>query len=202
MVRINKVYTRQGDKGETRLAGGATVSKDCPRVEAYGTVDELNCLLGIVRNYNRQLPSSVRKEKFEVILQVIQQWLFDLGSYLATQPGTPGTQKTDGIEENIKWLEDVIDKMNEELPPLQSFILPGGNSLSAFLHQSRAVCRRAERLIVSLGKQEEVAPGVVAFINRLSDALFVFGRWVTINQGEDEILWEPGKTANPDWKWD
>ena len=202
MVRINKVYTRQGDKGETRLAGGATVSKDCPRVEAYGTVDELNCLLGIVRNYNRQLPSSVRKEKFEVILQVIQQWLFDLGSYLATQPGTPGTQKTDGIEKNIKWLEDVIDKMNEELPPLQSFILPGGNSLSAFLHQSRAVCRRAERLIVSLGKQEEVAPGVVAFINRLSDALFVFGRWVTINQGEDEILWEPGKTANPDWKWD
>ena len=202
MVRINKVYTRQGDGGKTRLAGGATVSKDCPRVEAYGTVDELNCLLGIVRNYNRQLPDSVRKEKFEVILQVIQQWLFDLGSYLATQPGTAGTDKTAGIEENIKWLEEVIDKMNEELPPLQSFILPGGNSLSAFLHQSRAVCRRAERLIVSLGKQEEVAPGVVAFINRLSDALFVFGRWVTINQGEEEILWEPGKTANPDWKWE
>ena len=103
---------------------------------------------------------------------------------------------------DTQWLEEVIDKMNEELPPLQSFILPGGNSLSASLHQSRAVCRRAERLVVSLGKQEEVAPGVVAFINRLSDALFVFGRWVTINQGEEEILWEPGKTANPDWKWE
>ena len=201
MVRINKVYTRQGDGGETRLAGGGLVSKDCPRVEAYGTVDELNCLLGIVRNYNLQLPDSVRKEKFEVILQIIQQWLFDLGGYLASKPGMPGPDIIGGIAENTKWLEEVIDKMNEELPPLKSFILPGGNSLSAFLHQSRAVCRRAERLIISLGKQEEVAPGVVAFVNRLSDALFVFGRWVTINKGEEEILWEPGKTANPDWKW-
>ncbi len=201
MIRINKVYTRNGDGGETSLAGGAVVSKDHLRVEAYGTVDELNCILGIVRNFNRQLPVSVRKEKFEVILQIIQQWLFDLGSYLASKPGMPGTDKTEGIEEKIKWLEEVIDKMNEELPPLKSFILPGGNSLSAFLHQSRAVCRRAERLIVSLGKQEEVAPGVVAFINRLSDALFVFGRWVTHNQNETEILWEPGKTTEPDWKW-
>jgi len=202
MVRINKVYTRNGDGGETRLAGGAVVSKDHPRVEAYGTVDELNCLLGIVRNFNRQLPDSERKEKFEVILQVIQQWLFDLGSYLASKPGTPGINKTDQIEENIKWLEEVIDKMNEELPPLKSFILPGGTDLAAFLNQSRAVCRRAERLIVCLGRQEEVEPGVIAFINRLSDALFVFGRWVTANHGEKEILWEPGKTSKPDWKWE
>lgn len=201
MVRINKVYTRKGDSGDTSLAGGAVVSKDCPRVEAYGTVDELNCLLGIVRNFNRQLPDSERKEKFETILQVIQQWLFDLGSYLASKPETSGNNKIALIDDHTKWLEEVIDRMNEELPPLKSFILPGGNSLSAFLHQSRAVCRRAERLIVKLGKQEEVGPGVIAFVNRLSDALFVFGRWVTFNQGEKEILWEPGKTGNPNWKW-
>ena len=201
MVRINKVYTREGDGGDTRLAGGMTVPKDHPRVEAYGTVDELNCLLGIVRNFNRELPDSERKEKFEMILQVIQQWLFDLGSYLASKPGSPGIDKTAQIEENIKWLEEVIDRMNEDLPPLKSFILPGGNRLSSFLHQSRAVCRRAERLIVCLSRQEEVGPGVIAFINRLSDALFVFGRWVTFNQAEKEILWEPGLTSNNDWKW-
>ncbi|MGV7221278.1 MAG: cob(I)yrinic acid a,c-diamide adenosyltransferase [Nitrospinales bacterium] len=201
MVQINKVYTRMGDSGKTQLAGGISVSKDHPRVEAYGTVDELNCLIGIVRNFNSEMPESIRSAKFEIILQVIQQRLFDLGSYLATKPGVAGLDKTDWITGDVKWLEDVIDKMNEELPPLTSFILPGGKSLVAFIHQSRAVCRRAERLIISLAKEEEVEASVIKYINRLSDALFVFGRWVNVNLEENEILWEPGKTLNPDWKW-
>jgi cob(I)alamin adenosyltransferase len=201
MVQINKVYTRMGDGGQTQLAGGMSVSKDHPRVEAYGTVDELNCLIGIVRNFNSELPESDRTAKFEIILQVIQQRLFDLGSYLATKPGVAGIDKTEWISGDINWLEEVIDKMNEELPALTSFILPGGKSLVSFIHQSRAVCRRAERLIISLAREEEVEPSVIAYINRLSDALFVFGRWVNINLGENEILWEPGKTLDPDWKW-
>ena len=201
MVQINKVYTRMGDRGQTQLAGGMSVSKDHPRVEAYGSVDELNCLIGIVRNFNSELSESDRTAKFEIILQVIQQRLFDLGSYLATKPGMAGVDKTEWISGDIKWLEEVIDKMNEELPALTSFILPGGKSLVSFIHQSRAVCRRAERLIISLAREEEVEPSVIAYINRLSDALFVFGRWVNCNLGENEILWEPGKTLDPDWQW-
>lgn len=203
MVNINKVYTRTGDEGQTRLVGGVEIAKDHPRVEAYGTVDELNSILGIVRNYNKQLPVSVRRDKFEVILQHIQQWLFDLGSELATPPGkSPKREKPDLSGERVKFLEEVIDKMNEELPALKSFVLPGGNPLSAFLHQSRTVCRRAERRIVSLAKQEKISLSVIPFINRLSDALFVFARWAALNQGENEILWEPGMTDFPDWKWE
>jgi cob(I)alamin adenosyltransferase len=202
MVKINKVYTRVGDGGQTQLAGGISVSKDHPRVEAYGTVDELNCLIGVVRNFNSEMPESDRNAKFEIILQVIQQRLFDLGSYLATKPGVAGLDKTDWIEGDVKWVVDVSDKRNEVIPTLTSFILPGGNSLIAFIHQSRAVCRRAERLIISLAKEEEVEASVIKYINRLSDALFVFGRWVNINLGENEILWEPGKAVNPDWKWE
>lgn len=203
MVNINKVYTRKGDEGQTRLVGGVEIAKDHPRVEAYGTVDELNSILGIVRNYNKQLPVSVRRDKFEVILQHIQQWLFDLGSELATPPGKPPKRDQPDLSgERVKFLEEVIDKMNEELPALKSFVLPGGNPLSAFLHQSRTVCRRAERRIVSLARQEKISLSVIPFINRLSDALFVFGRWAALNQGENEILWEPGMTDFPDWKWE
>ena len=203
MVNINKVYTRKGDEGQTRLVGGVKIAKDHPRVEAYGTIDELISILGIVRNYNKQLPVSVRRDKFEVILQHIQQWLFDLGSELATPPGKlPKREKPDLSGERVKFLEEVIDKMNEELPALKSFVLPGGNPLSAFLHQSRTVCRRAERRIVSLARQEKISLSVIPFINRLSDALFVFARWAALNQGENEILWEPGMTDFPDWKWE
>ncbi len=203
MVNINKVYTRKGDEGQTRLVGGVEIAKDHPRVEAYGTIDELNSILGIVRNYNKQLPVSVRRDKFEVILQHIQQWLFDLGSELATPPGKPPKRdKPDLSGERVKFLEEVIDKMNEELPALKSFVLPGGNPLSAFLHQSRTVCRRAERRIVSLARQEKISLSVIPFINRLSDALFVFARWAALNQGENEILWEPGMTDFPDWEWE
>lgn len=201
MVRINKVYTKKGDKGETRLAGGKKVPKDHPRVEAYGTVDELNSLIGVARGFVRGLPDEEHQGKFDAILQEIQQKLFDLGSHLATDPesakgGTPFL-----TEKNVQWLEEVIDTMNEELEPLKSFVLPGGSPLPASLHQCRAVCRRAEREILRLSRQSPVDPIVIPFINRLSDALFVFARWTVHTLGEEELLWEPGRNEIPDWRW-
>ncbi len=203
MVRINKVYTKKGDKGKTRLVGGTPIAKDHPRVEAYGTVDELNSLVGIARCFNGQKRASKRQKKFDIILQVIQQWLFDLGSELAT---SPAFRKKKGIpysiaEEHVLWLEEVLDAMNEDLKPLESFILPGGGPLSSFIHQCRTVCRRAERRMLTLNNKEKLNPWAIPFINRLSDAFFVFGRWVSHSLGEKEVLWEPRAAQNPDWRW-
>ena len=203
MVRINKVYTKKGDKGKTRLVGGTPIAKDHPRVEAYGAVDELNSLVGIARCFNGQKRASKRQKKFDIILQVIQQWLFDLGSELATGPAF---RKKKGIpysitEEHVLWLEEVMDAMNEDLKPLESFILPGGGPLSSFIHQCRTVCRRAERRMLTLDKKEKLNPWAIPFINRLSDAFFVFGRWVSHSLGEKEVLWEPRAAQNPDWRW-
>ena len=200
MVRINKVYTKKGDAGETSLVGGEKVSKDNIRVEAYGTVDELNSFVGAVRSFNAQLPASERRDKLELILNTIQQRLFDLGSILATAESAASYSK-EFPEENTKWLEDVIDAMNEELEPLTSFILPGGSPLNASLHLSRTVCRRAERVVTTLSKEEQVPAQVMAFLNRLSDALFVFSRWVVSTMDEEEYLWKPGDTEFPDWRW-
>ncbi len=204
MVKINKIYTKTGDKGTTRLVGGNPIPKNHPRVEAYGTIDELNSIVGIVRYFNSQRTESLRKEKFDVILEEIQQRLFDLGSQLATDPSykskMPNPPKID--KKQIQWLEQVIDAMNENLNPLNSFILPGGGALNSFLHQCRTVCRRAERNIISLNQQEEISPEIISFINRLSDAFFVFSRWLSETQGEREILWKPNIPDEPDWKWD
>ena len=200
MVRINKVYTKKGDAGETSLVGGEKISKDHIRVEAYGTVDELNSFVGAVRSFNGQLSASERRDKLELILNTIQQRLFDLGSILATTPGNT-TYAKEFAEENVKWLEDVIDAMNEELEPLNSFVLPGGSPLNASLHLSRTVCRRAERVVTTLSKAEQVPAPVMAFLNRLSDALFVFSRWVVCTMDEEEYLWKPGDTEFPDWRW-
>jgi len=202
MVRINKVYTKTGDKGETSLAQGRRISKDHPRVNAYGTVDELNSLVGIVRCFNLQKPASVRRDKFESILQTIQQRLFDIGSILATDPKSDSKNLPALSEQNVTWLEDVIDAMNEELSPLKSFVLPGGSPVNAFLHQCRTVCRRAEREIVSLNREEEIDSNLLAYVNRLSDALFVFSRWTASTMNEDEFLWEPGKQDPDDWRWE
>ena len=201
MVRINKVYTKTGDKGETSLAYGKRISKDHPRVQAYGTVDELNSLMGIVRCFNLEKPASIRRDKLEIILQNIQQRLFDIGSILATDPKSAPETMPSVAEENVAWLEIVIDAMNEELPPLNSFILPGGSSVNAFLHQCRTVCRRAERDIVSLNREEDIDSNLLAYINRLSDALFVFSRWTASTMDEKEFLWEPGKGDPEDWRW-
>ena len=200
MVKITKVYTRTGDGGETGLVGGRRLAKIHPRIESYGTVDELNALIGIVRSWNSQKEESVRRNKFDLILEAIQQKLFDLGSELATYPGDEYEGQITLTEEDSTWLEQIIDAMNEELPKLFSFILPGGTPMNAALHQARTVCRRAERDVLRLQAEEPVSPHAISYLNRLSDALFVFGRWVSATMDEQETLWEPGKSY-PDWDW-
>lgn len=202
VVRISKVYTRGGDKGETSLAGGGRIAKDHPRVEAYGTVDELNSVLGLVRYHNRLTASCVQRDRFDIILHTLQNWLFDLGSELATSPESKSKKKGLAVtEEYVQWLEQVIDAMNEELKPLSSFTLPGGGIVTAYLHQARTVCRRAERRMIALSRESELGPFAVPFINRLSDALFVFSRWVTGWNGEGELLWGPETPPPDDWAW-
>lgn len=202
VVRISKVYTKGGDKGQTSLVGGGRVDKDHPRVEAYGTVDELNSVLGLVRYHNRQTPSCAQRDRFDEILHVLQNWLFDLGSELATDPESPRKRKGLAVNESyVEWLEAVVDAMNEELKPLPSFTLPGGGIVAAHLHQARTVCRRAERRIITLSKESELGPWAVPFVNRLSDALFVFSRWVVGWNGEEELLWGPETPAPEDWSW-
>ena len=200
MVRINRVYTRKGDRGNTSLVGGRVVAKDDPRVEAYGTVDELNAVLGLVRCFNGEKPPSPRRDGFDRILQAVQQRLFDLGAELATAPEDRAEGQLQIAKADVQWLERVIDTLNAELPPLRSFILPGGGAVSAFLHQARTVCRRAERIVVRLGREQGVGEQVLPYLNRLSDALLVFGRWVGATLGEGELLWEPGLAYDDSWK--
>ena len=200
MVKITKVYTRTGDTGQTGLVGGKRLPKDHPRIESYGSVDELNSVIGLALSFLAKKEASKRREKLGLILESIQQKLFDTGSELATLPGDEYEGQITLQAENVEWLEEIIDAMNEELQPLKSFILPGGTSLNAFLHQARTVCRRAERDILKLNQIDLVNPEIIKYINRLSDFLFVAGRWVTETLGETETLWQPGKSS-PDWSW-
>ena len=200
MVKITKVYTRTGDSGQTGLVGGKRLPKDHPRIEAYGTVDELNSLIGIVLSFLEQKKASKRSLKLKLILKAIQQKLFDMGSELATLPGDEYEGQVNLQPEDVNWLEEIIDAMNDELEPLKSFILPGGSTLHSFGHQARTVCRRAEREVIRLNQVDLVSPEIIKYLNRLSDFLFVSGRWATETLGEKETLWEPGKNA-PDWNW-
>ena len=200
MVKINKVYTRTGDEGETGLVGGRRIAKEHLRIEAYGTVDELNSVIGLSRSFLAQKENSLHRDKLDLILEAVQQRLFDIGSELATLPGDEYEGQVKVKETDTQWMEEVIDLMNEDLEPLKSFILPGGTPLNAFLHQSRTVCRRAERAILRLHRGETVSASIRTFINRLSDFLFVCGRWVAVKLNEEEVLWVPGKPL-PDWKW-
>ena len=200
MVKITKVYTRTGDTGQTGLVGGKRLPKDHPRIESYGSVDELNSVIGLALSFLAKKGASKRREKLGLILEAIQQKLFDIGSELATLPGDEYEGQITLQAENVVWLEEIIDAMNEELQPLKSFILPGGTSLNAFLHQARTVCRRAERDILKLNQIDLVNPEIIKYINRLSDFIFVAGRWVTETLGETETLWQPGKSS-PDWSW-
>jgi cob(I)alamin adenosyltransferase len=190
-MRITKVYTRTGDAGQTRLAGGQEVSKDSLRVEAYGTVDELNASIGVVRVFNAERQAdqdAVRR--LEETLRWVQNKLFDLGGLLATAPGQVFPNMPHVTEEDVTELERSIDVCQDDLAPLKEFILPGGGKVSGFLHQARTVCRRAERLCVGLACQEAVDPVLIKFLNRLSDALFVWARWIVQKQAEPEFLWE------------
>jgi len=200
MVRINKVYTRTGDEGETGLVGGRRIPKEHLRIEAYGTVDELNSVIGLCGSFLSQKAGSVHRDKLDLILEAVQQRLFDIGSELATLPGDEYEGQVKVSNEDTAWMEEVIDLMNDDLDPLKSFILPGGTPLNAFLHQARTVCRRAERVVFRLHRGEPVSTPIRTFINRLSDFLFVCGRWVTVTFDEEEVLWMPGKDL-PDWRW-
>lgn len=190
-MRISKVYTRKGDTGKTRLAGGQDVWKDSLRVEAYGTVDELNAIMGIVRAFYQDCPVPAQASlNVEAVFQWIQNKLFDLGAILATAPGQTLKNRPCILPSHIERLEAIIDECQTELKPLEEFILPGGGKVPAFLHQARTVCRRAERICVTLLREEAIEGDLVKFLNRLSDALFVLARWVAKAQGEPEFLWE------------
>ena len=190
-MRITKVYTRTGDAGKTRLAGGQQVWKDSLRVEAYGTIDELNASVGVVRVMNAELVSRYKQaQQLEDELRWVQNKLFDVGSILATAPGQTFKNMPQVAAKDVLRLEQLIDRCQKDLEPLKEFILPGGGKVSGFLHQARTICRRAERLCVALLKIEPVDPTIIKFVNRLSDALFVLARWVSKTQGEPEFLWE------------
>ena len=189
-IRITKVYTRHGDKGDTHLVGGARVPKDDARIESYGTIDELNSVLGIVRAANDAGPASAMKTRLDQILRQVQNELFDLGSELATPPDAAWEGMIRIGAAQIEVLERTIDECQEELAPLKSFVLPGGGMIAAFLHQARTVCRRAERLLVTLMRDEAVGAYTLQYLNRLSDALFVMARWENHRRGVADVLWD------------
>jgi cob(I)alamin adenosyltransferase len=193
MVVLNRIYTRTGDKGDTALGSGTRVSKAHLRIQAYGTVDETNSVLGIVRLHTGTEAFS----KLDTVLARIQNELFDLGADLCVPDDG---KKLDHeplriLPSQVERLEKEIDDLNHDLKPLRSFVLPGGHEAAAHLHLARTICRRAERLIVELKSHngEHVSEGALSYINRLSDFLFVASRWVNAKTTGD-ILWIPGKT--------
>ncbi|MBI4585907.1 MAG: cob(I)yrinic acid a,c-diamide adenosyltransferase [Planctomycetes bacterium] len=201
--RIPRIYTRTGDRGETGLVGGARVPKDSPRLEAYGSLDELNCFIGAALAEIGASPRAAAAapvpsfQELAALLAGIQHRLFDLGAYLATppakqKPGTPGV----GASE-VELLEKTMDRWGEGLPPLAGFILPGGGKAGAWLHLSRAVCRRVERRVLALYRQEPLDPVVLAYLNRLSDFFFVAARLAAQLAGEAETPWKPSVPAAP-----
>jgi cob(I)alamin adenosyltransferase len=196
-LAINRVYTRQGDSGETALVGGQRVPKDGPRLEAYGTVDELNAFLGAARaTVNELAVAEPRLAELAAILLRVQHELFNLGSILATLPEDVHPNQPRVTDAEIAQLETEMDAMNEDLPPLRSFVLPGGSRLDAELHIARTVCRRAERIVIALARAESVPPETIRYLNRLSDSFFVWSRWAGHITGAPETLWEPNQSAS------
>ncbi|MDE3034982.1 MAG: cob(I)yrinic acid a,c-diamide adenosyltransferase [Nitrospirota bacterium] len=189
-MRITKVYTRTGDAGKTRLAGGQPVWKDSLRVEAYGTVDEVNASIGLVRVFNAEAAEPKTGAVLEEYLRWVQNKLFDAGGLLATAPGQTFPNMPQVTPQDVTKLERMIDACQKDLAPLKEFILPGGGKVSGQLHQARTICRRAERLCVKLAKEEPVDAVIGKFLNRLSDALFVLARWSAKMHGEPEFLWQ------------
>lgn len=182
MVKLNKIYTRTGDGGETGLADGSRVPKHHLRVEAYGAVDEANSAIGAAI-------SMMKDKEAAASLLLVQNELFDLGADLASPSGN---KRLGATEAQISRMETDMDRMNAEIPPLDSFILPGGAPEAAMLHLARAITRRAERVSCLLATQEGVNPLTIKYLNRLSDYLFVLCRWLN-GKGSKDILWVPGK---------
>ena len=182
-----KIFTKTGDQGTTALLGGTRVPKSNIRIESYGTVDELNSYIGLLRDQDVN-------EKRKDLLKIIQDRLFTIGADLATSPGKDKVVKPDLLDSDISLLESEIDKMEEGLPPLTSFILPGGHQSISFAHLARCVCRRAERIAVALDEIESVDPIVLKYLNRLSDFLFVMGRRMAQELDIGEVKSEPRKS--------
>lgn len=191
MVKLNKIYTRTGDKGTTMLGNGERRAKHDLRVDAYGTVDETNSIVGLARLYMAEFA------ELDAMLSDVQNDLFDLGADLST-PDTGEELPYEPLrilDSQVERLEGQIDQLNTDLDPLKSFILPGGSAASAHLHHARTVSRRAERLVTELAaiEEENISPQSIKYINRLSDFFFVAARW-TNDKGREDILWIPGKT--------
>jgi cob(I)alamin adenosyltransferase len=179
-----KIYTKKGDTGTTQLIGGTRVPKNNIRIESYGTVDELISFLGLVRDY-------MRDDHSKTILKTIQDRLFTINSSLASDP-VKSKMKIPVINEgDVTLLENEIDKMNEQLPELTSFLLPGGHPANSICHIARTVCRRAERQVVNLSEHDTVDPLIIKYLNRLSDYLFVLSRKISKDFGAEEIQWKP-----------
>ena len=191
-IRLNKIYTRSGDSGKTRLIGGKERWKDDDRVEAYGTVDELNAQIGLCR----ELIKETENKQFGLLIKTlksVQNELYNLGTQLAVSSGGDAANLPQLSEDAILKLESEIDTSNESLLELTSFLLPGGSVINAQFHIARNVCRRGERRVVCLSKKENVDSKNIRYLNRLSDALFVWSRWVSNIIGDEENLWEPNQ---------
>lgn len=180
--RLSKIYTRTGDDGTTGLGDGSRTDKDAPRVEAYGTVDELNSAIGMLLAHD--LPAEIEETLVEV-----QHNLFDLGAELCV----PGYETI--VPGQVEWLERVLDEHNADLPPLKDFILPGGGAAAAACHLARTICRRAERRVYTLAREETVNRHGLAYLNRLSDLLFVLGRVLARREGGSEVIWQRNRKS-------
>lgn len=196
-LAINRVYTRRGDSGDTNLAGGQRVAKDAPRIEAYGAVDELNSFAGLARaTAERETAGHPEVKKLVAILVRVQHELFNLGSLLATLPEDMHPRQARITDREIEQLEREMDWMNESLPPLRSFVLPGGSRLNAELHVCRTICRRAERRCATALRTGNAPPEALRYLNRLGDAIFVWSRWASHVCCAPENLWEPNQSAS------
>jgi cob(I)alamin adenosyltransferase len=179
-----KIYTKGGDEGLTSLWGGKRVSKASLRIDAYGTIDELNVHIGLIR--------SVIKEETQItLLEEVQRMLFTFGAHLAADPDKKGLKLPKINNEQVLEIEKAIDRMEDKLPQLTSFILPGGDLEVSYCHLGRVVCRRAERMVIALNDESEVNPAIIIYLNRLSDYLFVLSRYVAQQNGATELPWKP-----------
>lgn len=191
-LAINRVYTKRGDTGETSLAGGQRLRKDATRIEAYGTLDELNSFIGLARaSIEKLLPQQPGLAPLDSILFRVQHELFNAGSILATLSEDVHPKQARITEHQTARLEREIDGMNQDLQPLRSFVLPGGSRLNAEMHICRTICRRAERICITLASEESIDPEIIRYLNRLSDAFFVWTRWAAHELGTPEVLWDP-----------
>ena len=198
-IRIDRVYTRTGDDGQTGLVGGKRIAKDDLRIASYGDVDELNSVIGVVRNILAAPPyeNTEAAVRVDAVLGFIQQELFDLGSELATPPESEYEGMIRIGDAHIARLEGWMDELSPDIPELKSFVLPGGGAAGAMLHVARTVCRRSERTVTSLVARGDTSKATAKYLNRLSDLLFVQSRWIAIATGHGEVLWQHGLEPPP-----